>query len=365
MVRALIFVLLLPTHALVLGQSLPADAEVVDDPVRVPHRINQLQLLGTHNSYHLAPDPVALSVVRFFAPSEADAIDCSQRTLTEQLNVLGCRHFELDLYLDPLGKLYRQPSALQVAKAQHVDVPAFDPEDRLAEPGIKVLHSPDFDFRTTVYTLKDGLREIRRWSDQNQTHVPVFVLLELKSDSFSPATHPIQWDETGFEELERTILEVFDPTRILTPDDVRGDRDTLRDAVEGIGWPTVDLHRGKVAFLLDNEDQIRDGYLKKSEILAGRLLFASVSATHPAAAWMKRNDPVESYDEIRQLVSRGFLVRTRADSGTTEARNNDTTRRDKAILSGAQLISTDFPEPDPRFSDYRVTLPYSTHHAPW
>ena len=72
---------------------------------------------------------------------------------------------------------------------------------------------------------------------------------------------------------------------------------------------------------------------------------------------MKRNDPVRSFDEIRSLVAEGFLVRTRADAGTVEARANDGSRRDKALASGAQLVSTDFPEPDPRFGDYHVSLP--------
>ncbi len=33
------------------------------------------------------------------------------------------------------------------------------------------------------------------------------------------------------------------------------------------------------------------------------------------------------------------------------------TQRDKALASGAQFVSTDYPEPDKRFSDYRVGLP--------
>ena len=48
------------------------------------------------------------------------------------------------------------------------------------------------------------------------------------------------------------------------------------------------------------------------------------------------------------------MVRTRADSDTREARKNDTTRRDKALSSGAQFISTDYPEPNKKFSDYSV-----------
>jgi hypothetical protein len=344
-------------HSLDIHRPKPNAAPPDQDKSHPNRRINALQLLGTHNSYHLAPDPVAMKVVSLFAPGEAKSIDCSQRPLTEQLESLGCRHFELDLYRDDEGNLFNQPLAMQMARQQQIDVPPHDPQGRLRRPGIKILHSPDFDFRTTTYTFADALREVRAWSDSRRDHVPIFFLLELKSDSFSPTTRPIAWDEPGFVTLEREIQAAFPRDRILTPDDVRDGKATLRDAVDGIGWPDVDRHRGKVAFLLDNEDRLRDLYLAKSDILAGRMLFVSVPPTHPAAAWMKRNDPIGSYDEIRELVKRGFLVRTRSDSGTVEARTDDTRRRDRALASGAQLISTDFPEPDPRFSPYAVRLP--------
>lgn len=156
------------------------------------------------------------------------------------------------------------------------------------------------------------------------------------------------------EELELIILASLSRDRILKPDDIRGRKTSLRDAVAGIGWPSLEEHRGQFAFLLDNEDSVREAYLSKSETLACRLLFVSVPPKHPAAAWMKRNDPMGQYDEIVSLTSNGFLVRTRADSDTTEARSNTTTRRDRAIASGAQLISADYPEPNPRFSAHHV-----------
>jgi len=49
-----------------------------------------------------------------------------------------------------------------------------------------------------------------------------------------------------------------------------------------------------------------------------------------------------------------ILVRTRADSDTAEARANDTRSRDQALASGAQFISTDYPEPNRLFSPYCV-----------
>lgn len=317
-------------------------------------RINQLRLIGTHNSYHVAPDAVAAGLIGWALPAEALALEYTHRPLREQLEALHMRHFELDLYLDPDGNLFRDPLSVRTAAEQGLEVPRHDPHKRLHTPGIKILHTPDFDPRTTVYTLHDALNELKTWSDANLRHVPIFVLLELKSDSFWPPTRPLKWEESGLEELELTILASLPRDRILKPDDIRGGKASLRDAVAGIGWPSLEAHRGQFVFLLDNEDSVRDAYLSKSEILAGRLLFVSVPPKHPAAAWMKRNDPVGQYDEIVSLTRDGFLVRTRADSDTTEARANTTTRRDRAIASGAQLISTDYPEPNPRFSAYHV-----------
>lgn len=320
-------------------------------------RLNEIQLLGTHNSYHIAPDQVAMGLIGAAVPSEAESLDVTLPTLTEQLTRFGVRHVELDIYLDPKGNLFRKPAAYRMAQQQEATVAAFDPDGRMNGPGIKVLHSPDFDYRTTVYTLVDALAELKKWSEANPKHVPLFVLVELKSDSFSPLTRPIAWDEEGFSSLEKEILSVWSRDRILTPDELRGANTTLRDAVKGIGWPAVDSQRGKIVFVLDNEGGVRDDYLKKSDILAGRLLFASVDRNHPAAAWMKRNDPLGSFLEIRSLVEEGFMVRTRADAGTREARENRVERREKAIESGAQLISTDFLKPDRRWSPYHVRLP--------
>ena len=103
-------------------------------------------------------------------------------------------------------------------------------------------------------------------------------------------------------------------------------------------------------FALDNEDRVRDLYLGLHPSLQGQLLFASVPESHPQAAWFKINDPVRDFDRIRRLVAEGFLVRTRADADTRQARANDPTQRDKALASGAQFISTDYPVPDPRLS---------------
>jgi Phosphoinositide phospholipase C, Ca2+-dependent len=57
-------------------------------------------------------------------------------------------------------------------------------------------------------------------------------------------------------------------------------------------------------------------------------------------------------------VRKGYLVRTRTDADTKQARTNDTTRRELALASGAQLLSTDYPTSEPsQWTAYSVSLP--------
>ena len=53
----------------------------------------------------------------------------------------------------------------------------------------------------------------------------------------------------------------------------------------------------------------------------------------------------------------GYLVRTRSDANTTEARENDYSRFEAALESGAQIISTDYYLPDTLFGNaFHITL---------
>ena len=66
-------------------------------------------------------------------------------------------------------------------------------------------------------------------------------------------------------------------------------------------------------------------------------------------------------EELMQKVQAGYMVRTRADSGTEEARNDDTQRRDQAFTSGAQVVTTDYyPGRNPFGTDYEVSFPGAT-----
>lgn len=78
----------------------------------------------------------------------------------------------------------------------------------------------------------------------------------------------------------------------------------------------------------------------------------------PHAAFVMIDNVLTHGDEIRDLVSRGYLVRTRSDIDTGEARTNDVTRRDAALASGAQIISTDYPFAPNIFANDYVVKPF-------
>jgi hypothetical protein len=116
--------------------------------------------------------------------------------------------------------------------------------------------------------------------------------------------------------------------------------------------------RGKILFVLDNTDHHKASYLEGNPSLEGRVLFVSAEPGEPTAAFIKMNEALGPAEErIRQRVQEGFLIRTRSDIPTEEARSGDTKRRDAAFRSGAHYVSTDYPEPSPFGSGYIARLP--------
>jgi hypothetical protein len=319
-------------------------------------RLNQIQVIGSHNSYHLRAHESLRALLAKRDPRAVQSLDYTHPPLADQFSRLGIRQIELDCLADPTGGLYAHPKGpAWAAQAGLPPVPNQDPEGKLLKPGVKVMHVPDIDYMTSVLTLKDGLRQVLDWSNQHPSHVPVFILIELKEDADGPElTKPIPFGENELATLEAEIASVIPRQKILAPDDVRRGEKSLPEALHKYGWPELDSVRGKVLFGLDNESAVRDLYLKGHPALEGRLLFVSVPRTNSAAAWMKMNDPIHDFTEIQNLVRSGFLVRTRADADTRQARANDTTQRDAALASGAQFVSTDYAEPNKVLSIYCV-----------
>lgn len=337
-----------------------AAAQTADTLIPDELRLHQMQLIGTHNSYHIAPADSVGQLIRLAGESVLQGLQYTHRPIVEQLRDLQIRQLELDLFADPEGGLFATPLGRTLAMNAGAD-PGPDPGRGgvLNRPGIKILHAPGFDFLSNVSSLRSALEQIQAWSEGAPEHLPLMILLELKESVPNPTgVNLVPWTEVRLRELEAEIRSVLPPAACFVPDDLKqvGDQ-TVRDAVRKRGWPQVGGLRGKVFFCLDNEGDFVRRYLESVPSGQTPMLFVSVPPDHPRAAWMKRNDPVGQFREIQELVRTGFLVRTRADADTREARGNQTLRRDRAIASGAQYISTDFPEPVPSFSEYQVRWP--------
>lgn len=319
-----------------------------------------MQVLGTHNSYKRWPLPELIDLLDEHRDGWARDISYEHKPLSEQLEGLNIRQFELDVFADPAGGLYADP-----AGARLVDDPAVaQNQTLLQQPGLKVLHSQDIDYRSTCVTLVLCLQEIRDWSLANPTHLPIMVMIEFKDGArpdWGPVEYvvPVIFDQALLLDADKEIWQVFDRDHVITPDDVRGDYVTLEQAVLENGWPTLSASRGKILFAMDNTGRHREEYLAGAPVLENRALFVSAEPGHPAAAFIKMNDALADHARIREYVALNYLVRTRSDVPTDEARTGDTTRQTLALESGAQFVSTDYVEPSPFGSGYQVVLPDS------
>ena len=320
-------------------------------------RLNQIQVIGTHNSYHAGLGSSEMKLIQQHDARSAAGLDYSHPPLAEQLSA-GVRQIELDEFPDPQGGRYAHPKIMaQVAAAGLPADPDFDPEHEMAQPGFKVMHVQDVDQRSRCHLLTHCLQEVRTWSKAHPQHLPIFILLECKtphSIDAKGATVSEPMTPALFDALDKEILSVFTRKEIVTPDEVRGRHSSLREAITTDGWPALSVARGKVIFLLDQRNQAA-AYAEGHPALRGRVIFPNADPASDGAAFTEMNDGTPA--QIAALVKQGYLVRTRSDWDTLQARSNDTKRRDEAIASGAQIISTDYPASEPaRWTNYSVSL---------
>jgi hypothetical protein len=332
-------------------------------PAAAQPRLNELQVIGTHNSYKRETTRAEQTTYDqlISTPGDYDAfLAYSHASLPNQLARQRVRGLEIDLWPDPQGGLWGNPLVRQRLGLGPLPDPAW------GQPGIKVLHIGDFDYHSTCVRFVTCLQQIRAWSRANRDHVPLLVMLELKqSDRRAVEQGGVvapPWDGAALDGMDREIRSVLSEEELITPDDVRRRGQTLEQSVLRAGWPSLKRSRGQVAFLMDNDPgPIRDAYTAGRPNLEGRVVFTNSRPGFADAAFIKRNDPAGANTaQIQDLVRRGYLVRTRSDEPLADVRSGDTSQLEAALASGAQLVSTDFPEVgmSARYgSDYVAELP--------
>ncbi|MEY4513544.1 MAG: hypothetical protein RLZZ450_5666 [Pseudomonadota bacterium] len=263
------------------------------DPTRPRLALNELQLKGSHNSYHRAPRFALSRTWRY-----------SHSPLEVQLASQGVRQLELDV--------------------------------RYTGGELRVNHLPMVDGRSSCSRLADCLGRIKKWSRQNPAHLPVFVFIEVKED-LAPSSLDGKLDAIDF-----AITRQFSRDMLLMPEDVVGDSPSLRQAIVERGWPSVADTRGRIAFVMFGPVRHKRAYTKGRPRLDGRVMFVAereTSALHTSVVFY--DDPISMRQEIAAAVKQHFLVRTRAD----EDLHRSTRRRDAALASGANFISSDYVDP--------------------
>ena len=342
---------------LAIGQTAMAQQNSQAAQDKIVH-LNQIQVIGSHNSYHAGFAPSERKYMEMKNPKALRSLDYHHAPLADQLSG-GVRQVEIDVFADPEGGRFAHPAIVQqVAAAGLPADPDFDPQHEMDKPGFKVMHIQGVDERSTCHTFVACLNDVRKWSKQHPNHLPIFILVETKEDSpreVQNAVKALPFTATVFDALDAEIRSVFKPNEMITPDEVRGDASTLVEAVHAGKWPTLAKARGRVIFLMDQQ-HVGPIYAEGHPSLRGRILFTNAIPGAPDAAFVEQNDG--SVEAINALVKQGYLVRTRTDEPTEQARTNNTTRRDLALSSGAQMLSTDYPlsEPSP-WTTYSVGLP--------
>jgi len=322
---------------------------------QVALKMNEIQIVGTHNSYHAGISPNEMTYLRQTNPRAANSLDYRHPALTVQLDA-GVRQLELDVYGDSKGGLFANPAGPGLAaKAGLPADPPFDPEGVMKKPGFKVLHVQDIDYRSNCQPFVACLAIIRTWSKAHPGHLPIFVLVENKDGRprAEYMTTPELLTPETFDALDAEIRSVFPPSDIIAPDDVRGSHKTLEEAILTSGWPTLDHARGKIVFLLDQR-RVGPLYTKGHPALEGRVLFTNAQPGTPDAAFLEVNNATTDPNVIPDLVRKGYLVRTMTDPDPDGIRANDTGKRDASMMSGAQILSTDYPYDEGALSGYAV-----------
>ena len=274
--------------------------------------INQIQFVGSHNSYKMAMPEGFVKQLLKLNPKVVEALEYEHVTLAEQLD-LGVRKLELDVFY--------------VAD----------------ENQFLVGHVQQIDMNSNCATLRICLKQVSDWSKNNPSHAPIWISFNAKDEEILGLPDPEAFTSTAFALMDSIIEEVL------------GDQLIRPLEVAGLNWPLLSDGRGKFIMILDEGGTKRDMYYEGWQ---QRPMFTNAPEGHPAAGIMILNEPIEQFDEIQRLVAAGYMVRTRADADTREARDNNTSRRDAAFASGAQAISTDYYLPATHFgNDYQVILP--------
>lgn len=280
-----------------VGGSDASDSDAGDsdagggDPTTV--RMNELQVAGTHNSYHMQP------------PIQFDASHgYTHKPLHEQF-AGGVRAIELDVHENAGAR-------------ETYHIAAIDPN-------------------STCLMFRDCLQTIETWSDAHPTHTTIFVWLEIKDDTGGTAIA----DLLG---VESDVMSVFDDEDLITPEWLAAGHDSPRARIDEEGWPLLSEAAGRVMFIVLNRDAHAQEYTHDFVDLEGRIMFANAVEAQFDLPWVvvTKIEGDLAQASIALAHEKKLLIATNVCSINTadaecEARNT------QAVESGFHMLKDDLP----------------------
>ena len=268
-------------------------------------KLNEIQILASHNSYKKEGSGLGkLFVGLGDSFAEAKALRYGYKNITDQLE-LGIRSMEFDL--------------------------------RKRKDSFVLTHVPLVDNSSVAPNFSMALDEIKLYSSHNETHIPIIILLEIKDD-WMILDHALQKIESDELIMLNQLLEEKLGDTLYRPSDLMQEGLSIRETIETYGWPSVSSLLGKVLFVI-HPDNFNESYLSLDPTLEDLPMFIGSyedDLEYDYASFVVHNDV--DVDRITELVDQGYIVRTRID----EQLIFDQKRYHDAILSGAQLLTSDF-----------------------
>lgn len=268
--------------------------------------LNEIQVAGTHNSYHVKPATV-------FDASH----DYTHKPLDQQFDG-GVRAIELDVHQ--------------------------------GENGREIYHIAAIDPDTTCMNFVDCLQTINTWSDAHPDHTPIFVWLEIKD---STGGMPI----TDLVGVESDVTSVFSADDLITPEFLRGTHASPRARIDAEGWPLLPDVAGRVMFIVLNRDAHAERYTHGFAHLDDRIMFANAVEAQFDLPWVVVTKIEGDLTQPSIVVAhdKNLLIATNV-CGASSTDTVCTTRNVDAVASGFHMLKDDLPFlVDGR--DYVLTLP--------